>query len=99
MPFDHHEFLQLCRIEDSLKRTDPKLARKLAAPITRRRSHLRARLSYLALSACALLMLTGLAYCDATVLIIGGLAIAASLGVGFMTISQPPGTSAQHPQQ
>jgi cyanate permease len=99
MPFDHHEFLQLCRIEDSLRRSDPELVRKLAAPIMCRRSRLRARLSYLALAVCALLSLVGLAYCDATVFIIGGLAIAASFSVIFMIISQRPRPGAQQPQQ
>jgi hypothetical protein len=56
MALDHDEFLRLSRIADSLRRSDPELARKLAGPV-RRRSY-RSVLCYLALSVFALVALT-----------------------------------------
>jgi hypothetical protein len=75
MALNHHEFLQLCRIEESLRRSDPGLARTLSAPIRRRCSSLWALLSYVTLAVCALLALTGLVASDTTVTIAGALAL------------------------
>jgi hypothetical protein len=59
MALDHNEFLRLSMIADSLRRSDPELARKLAAPV-RRRSVCNV-LCYLALSVFALVALTTVA--------------------------------------
>ncbi|GAA3056603.1 hypothetical protein GCM10010464_21680 [Pseudonocardia yunnanensis] len=64
MALDHDEFLRLSKIADSLRRSDPELARKLAGPV-RPRSY-RSVLCYLALSVFALVALTTAAMGDAT---------------------------------
>ncbi|MEN3270819.1 MAG: hypothetical protein V7646_7713 [Pseudonocardia sp.] len=64
MPLDHNDFLQLSRIAESLRRSDPELARKLAAPMRRR--SLSTVLCYVTLSVLALLTLAGLAIGDTT---------------------------------
>ena len=56
MALDHSEFIQLSKIADSLRRSDPELASKLAAPLRRR--SLRSVLCYLTLSVFALVTLT-----------------------------------------
>jgi hypothetical protein len=64
MALDHNDFLQLSRIAESLRRSDPELARKLAAPMRRR--SLWTALSLLTLSVFALLTVAGLAIGDTT---------------------------------
>lgn len=59
MALDHNEFLRLSKIADSLRRSDPELARKLAAPVRRR--SVRNVLCYLTLSVFALVTLTTVA--------------------------------------
>jgi hypothetical protein len=62
MALDHNDFLQLSRIAESLRRSDPELARTLAAPMRRRSPW--TVLSLLTLSVFALLTLAGLAIGD-----------------------------------
>jgi hypothetical protein len=64
MALDHNEFLRLSKIADSLRRSDPELARKLAGPV-RRRSLWRV-LCYMTLSVFALVALTTVAIGDIT---------------------------------
>ena len=64
MALDHNDFLRLSRIAESLRRSDPELARKLAAPMRRR--SLWTVLSYLTLSVFAVLTLAGMAIGDTT---------------------------------
>ncbi|HEY4419656.1 MAG TPA: DUF3040 domain-containing protein [Pseudonocardia sp.] len=56
MALDHNEFLRLSKIADSLRKSDPDLARKLAGPVRRR--SIRSVLCYLTLSVFALVALT-----------------------------------------
>jgi hypothetical protein len=64
MAIDHNDFLRLSRIAESLRRSDPELARMLAAPMHRR--SLWTVLSLMTLSVFALLTLAGLAMGDTT---------------------------------
>jgi hypothetical protein len=64
MALDYNEFLRLSQIAESLRRSDPELARKLAAPVRRR--SLWNVLCYLTLSAFALVALTSVANGDTT---------------------------------
>jgi Protein of unknown function (DUF3040) len=64
MALDHDEFLRLSQIAESLRRSDPQLARKLAAPVRRR--SLWTVLCYITLSVFALVALTGVAVGDST---------------------------------
>lgn len=64
MALDHNDFLRLNRIAESLRRSDPELARQLAAPLQPRT--LWTVLSYVTLSVFALLTLAGLVIGDAT---------------------------------
>jgi hypothetical protein len=64
MALDHNDFLRLSRIAESLRRSDPALARKLAAPMGRR--PLWTVILYMALSVFALPTLADLAVGDAT---------------------------------
>jgi len=64
MALDHNEFLRLSKIAESLRRSDPELARKLAAPV-RRRSFWSV-LCYMTLSVFALVALTTVAIGDTT---------------------------------
>jgi Protein of unknown function (DUF3040) len=59
MALDHSEFLQLSKIAESLRRSDPELARKLAGPMRRR--SIWSVLGYMALSVLALLAVMGAA--------------------------------------
>jgi Protein of unknown function (DUF3040) len=59
MALDHNEFLRLSKIADSLTRSDPELARKLAGPVRRR--SFESVLCYVALSVFALVALTTVA--------------------------------------
>src|SRR4051812_48346295 len=64
MALDHNEFLRLSKIADSLRRSDPELARKLAGPV-RRRSFWSV-LCYMTLSVFALVALTTVAIGETT---------------------------------
>ena len=64
MALDHNEFLRLSKIADSLRRSDPELARKLAGPV-RYRSVWRV-LCYMTLSVFALAALTTVGIGDIT---------------------------------
>jgi Protein of unknown function (DUF3040) len=57
MALDHNEFVQLSRIEEALRRSDPELASKLAAPMRRR--PLPVTIAYIALAVMALLAVCG----------------------------------------
>lgn len=59
MALDHNDFVELSRIEDALRRSDPELASKLSARMDRR--PLRVTISYVVLSVFALLTMAGLA--------------------------------------
>jgi hypothetical protein len=76
MTLDYNDLLRLSRIAESLRRSDPELARQLAAPMDRRRPPWKTR-SYVILSVCALLSFAGLAIIDTTAAIIGGLTLLA----------------------
>lgn len=71
MTLDHNDFLRLSRISESLRRSDPELARKLAAPMARHPSQW-IIMSYATLSVCAPLVLVGLLINDATTSLVGG---------------------------
>jgi Protein of unknown function (DUF3040) len=71
---DHHDFLQLSRIAESVRRSDPELARKLAAPMGRPRSPWKI-ISYVTLSVSVILLAAGLAIGDATSAALGGVAL------------------------
>ena len=64
MALDHNEFLRLSKIADSLRRSDPELARKLAGPVRRR--SIRSVLCYMTLSVFALVALATVAIGDTT---------------------------------
>lgn len=64
MALDHNEFIRLSKIADSLRRSDPELAHKLAAPL--RRGSFRCVLCYLTLSVFAVVTLTTVAIGDTT---------------------------------
>jgi hypothetical protein len=64
MALDHNEFLRLSRIAESLSRSDPGLARKLAGPTCR--ASLWTVLCYTTLAVFALLTLASVAICDTT---------------------------------
>ncbi|GAA1333409.1 DUF3040 domain-containing protein [Pseudonocardia xinjiangensis] len=75
MTLDHNEFLQLSRIADLTRRSDPELVRKLAAPMRqRRRSWIKAS-HVTTLVLCAMLLLVGLVTDDLKVYALGGLAL------------------------
>jgi hypothetical protein len=71
---DHHDFLQLSRIAESVRRSDPELARKLAAPMGPPRTP-RKIISYVTLSVSVILLTAGLAIGDATSAALGGVAL------------------------
>ena len=73
MSLDHNEFLQLSRIADFTRRSDPELVRRLAAPIGPRRRLRATRASSVTLAVCALLSLVGLVTGNATTTVVGGL--------------------------
>jgi hypothetical protein len=75
MSLDHNEFLQLSRIADFTRRSDPELFSKLAAPMGRRRRLWATRASYVTLAVCVLLSLLGLVTGDATTTVVGGLTL------------------------
>jgi Protein of unknown function (DUF3040) len=60
MSLDHNEFLQLSRIADFTRRSDPELVRRLAAPMGPRRRLQVTRSSSVTLAVCVLLGLVGL---------------------------------------
>jgi hypothetical protein len=64
MALDHNEFIQLTRIAESLRRSDPELARELAAPMRRR--SLWTVLCYMTLSVFAFVALAGVAIGETT---------------------------------
>jgi acetyl-CoA carboxylase alpha subunit len=74
MTLNHDEFLQLSRIAECLRRSDPEMARKFARPMGKRRP-LWVITSYVTLVVCALLMLVGAAMGDTSAAVIGGLAM------------------------
>lgn len=76
MTLNHDEFLRLSKISESLRRSDPEMARAFARPIGRRRP-LWAITSYVTLAVCALLVLVGAGMGDASAAVIGGLALMA----------------------
>jgi hypothetical protein len=75
MSLDHNEFLQLSRIADFTRRSDPELVRKLTAPMGPRRRLWAARVSYVTLAVCAALSLIGLVTGDLTTTVVGGLTL------------------------
>jgi len=75
MSLDHNEFLQLSRIADFTRRSDPELVRRLAAPMGPRRRLWATRASYVTLAVCALLSLVGLVTGNTTTTVVGGLAL------------------------
>jgi hypothetical protein len=64
MALDHNEFLRLSKIAESLRRSDPELARKLAAPVHRR--SLWRVLCYMTVSVFALVAVATVAIGDST---------------------------------
>jgi hypothetical protein len=74
MSLDHNEFLQLSRIADLTRRSDPELARKLAEPMRRRRGWVKASHGT-TLALCAILLLAGLVTDDLALSAAGGLAL------------------------
>ncbi|NMH77724.1 DUF3040 domain-containing protein [Pseudonocardia xinjiangensis] len=77
MSLDHHDFLQLSRIAESVRRSDPELARTLAAPMGPQRSSWQI-IAYVTLFSSAILLATGLA--------IGAALPAAAGGIVLITI-------------
>jgi Protein of unknown function (DUF3040) len=77
MSLDHNEFLQLSRIADFTRRSDPELVRRLAAPMGPRRLWA-TRASSVTLAVCVLLGLVGL--------LTGVTAIAAAGGLTLLTL-------------
>lgn len=75
MSLDHNEFLQLSRIADFTRRSDPEFVSKLAAPMGRRRRLWAAKASHVTLAVCALLSLLGLVTDDVTTTVVGGLTL------------------------
>jgi hypothetical protein len=75
MTLDHNEFLQLSRIADLTRRSDPELVRKLAAPMRRRRRSWVKASHVTTLVLCAMLLLVGLVTDDLTAYALGGLAL------------------------
>jgi len=57
MALDHNEFVQLSRIEEALRRSDPELASKLAGPMRRR--PLPVTIAYIAIAVVALVAVCG----------------------------------------
>jgi hypothetical protein len=76
MSLDHHDFLQLSRIAESVRRSDPELARRLAAPMGPQRSPWKI-ISYVTLFASVILLVAGLAFGDAIPPAAGGIALLA----------------------
>lgn len=74
MTLSYGDLLRLSRIEEALRKSDPELARTLAAPLGPRRPR-RKILEYVTLSVCAVLSLTGLVIGDITTFAAGGLAL------------------------
>jgi hypothetical protein len=75
MSLDHNEFLQLSRIADLTRRSDPELARKLAEPMRRRRRGWVKASHGTTLALCAILLLAGLVTDDLALSAVGGLAL------------------------
>jgi hypothetical protein len=75
MSLDHNEFLQLSRISDLTRRSDPELVRKLAAPMRQRRRGWVKASHVTTLALCAMLLLAGLVTDDLRMSAVGGLAL------------------------
>jgi hypothetical protein len=75
MSLDHNEFLQLSRIANFTRRSDPELVRRLAAPMGSGRRLRATRASSVTLAVCALLSLVGLVTGNATTTVVGGLVL------------------------
>jgi Protein of unknown function (DUF3040) len=75
MSLDHNEFLQLSRIADFTRRSDPELVRRLAAPMGPLRRLWATRASSVTLAVCVLLALVGLVTGVTAITVAGGLAL------------------------
>jgi drug/metabolite transporter superfamily protein YnfA len=78
MSLDHNEFIELSKIADFTRRTDPELVRKLAAPMRQRRSWWVKTSHVTTLALCAILLLAGLVTNDLRLAAVGGLALLTS---------------------
>jgi hypothetical protein len=76
MSLDHNDFLQLSRIAESVRRSDPELARRLAAPMGPQRSPWRL-ISHVTLFTSVILWVAGLAIGVAAPSAAGGIALLA----------------------
>jgi hypothetical protein len=89
MSLDHNEFLQLSRIADFTRRSDPEFVRRLAAPMGRRRRLWASRASYVTLAVCVLLSLVGLATDDITPTVVGGVTLLTVYPLLLIVVKRP----------